>query len=352
MADVFAVTSGKGGVGKTTTAVNVAVGLRQRGHTVALLDADLGMPNVSSVLLVDPEATIHDVLAGEADVDDALVEPAEGLGILAGDVELEGFAAADPRELEAVVEELASRYRFVVVDTGGGLSFEGVFPIELADEVVLVSTADPAAVTDTEKSRQLAERVGVPVAGVVASMVDAEDGPAVAERLGVDLLANVPYDDTVVETVEEGKPTVTHSPQSPAGMAYDALAAKLAGDADAALEPLVDPERAAGYQKPEGDGETESEDETESEAETDGDDETTDVAAGDSDGAGEVEDDGADDDDAGDGETEPSGDEDRREKVPASDGSGEVDDEERSDGDANDDNGGGGFFSRLLSPFR
>lgn len=234
--DVYTVTSGKGGVGKTTTAVNIAVGLRQRGHTVALVDADLGMPNVASVLAIQPAETIHEVLADEADLEEALLEPAEGFGIVAGDSSLEGFADADPDELVHVVARLADRYQFVVVDTGGGLSYESVLPLELADAAILVTTDEETAIGDTGTTAALAERVGVPIRCVVVAKTTAvTEAGDIAGRLDVPLLGTVPRDETVVETTRMGKPVVAYAPDSEAGVAYGELAATVGGEADTAL---------------------------------------------------------------------------------------------------------------------
>lgn len=237
--DVITVTSGKGGVGKTTTAVNLAVALRQRGHAVVVLDADLGMPNVEGFFDLDVEQSAHDVLAGDADVDDAVIELTEGLAVLAGDHSLEGFAAADPAELEAVVETLAERYRYVVVDTGGGLTYEGLVPLELGDEVILVTAPDPAAVGDTAKSEAMADRLDVPVRGVVVThATDETDAEAVAADLDVDLLGVVPRETAVAESTAEGVPVAAYAPKSRAAAAYDRIAARMSDDDEATLEPL------------------------------------------------------------------------------------------------------------------
>ena len=322
--DVVTVTSGKGGVGKTTTAVNLAVGLRQRGHPVVVVDADLGMPNVARFFDLEAERSVHDVLAGEADVEDALVELAEGLAVLAGDESLEGFANADPAALEGVVETLADRYRYVLVDTGGGLTYEGLLPLELGDETVLVSSPDPAAVGDTTKSRELAERLDVPVRGAVVTHATGDTDPEdVADEIGVDLLGAVPLEPAVHDSTAEGVPVAAYAPDSGAAEAYDRIAAAMADDAEATLDPLDSKARKPDdVDGPTGEAADAAADDESPDAEptqaTDGGPEATD---------GDAESGAADgDDDAAEGETD-----------------------EGSDADAAAESGG--FFSRLAGIF-
>jgi septum site-determining protein MinD len=228
---VLAVASGKGGVGKTTTAINLAVALGTSETPAVVLDADLGMPNVGAFLGIDPEVTLHDVLAGESEIDAAIVESDAGVDVVPGSPGLEDFADADPDALDSVLESLRERYRHVVVDTGGGLSYEAVSPIELADSVVLVTTPLPAAIADAERTTQVADRLGVPVAGVVVTRANEDTDPeSIAAELDVELLGRVAFDPRVRESAADGTPIVAAAPDSQPASAYRRIASTLTGD--------------------------------------------------------------------------------------------------------------------------
>ena len=231
---VYAIASGKGGVGKTTTAVNLGAALAEDGHAVVVVDTDLGMANLAGFLDFDSDdgATLHEVLAGEADIDDAVYAAPGDIDVVPSNTDIEAFARADTTRLREVVEELRGEYDYVLLDTGAGISHDTVLPLGLADEVLLVSTPDVASVSDTAKTGDLTERVGGTVAGAVlnkrsSNILDATD---VEETLGTDVLAVVPADDAVPMSIDAGRPTVDFAPASPAALVYDTLAAVLTAD--------------------------------------------------------------------------------------------------------------------------
>lgn len=246
---VYAVASGKGGVGKTTTTVNLGTMLAAAGHEVVVVDADLGMANLADFLgLQGGESTLHDVLAGEASVESA-VQTVDGqsageLAVVPSGVTLDEFGKTDPENLEDVIDTLRDSYDFVLVDTGAGLSYDTVLPLGLADAVLLVSKPTAAAVRDTNKTRQVADRIDGTVVGAVLTHVDKVDDidtDAVADRLDTPVLATVPRDKAVRESVKAGSPLVAHAPDSVAAGVYDSLATLLAADdaADAPSPPIV-----------------------------------------------------------------------------------------------------------------
>jgi septum site-determining protein MinD len=241
---VFAVASGKGGVGKTTTAVNVATAIAGGGFRVAVIDADLGMANMSGLLSLDPgDATLHDVLAGEADVSAATYEVARGIFAIPSGDELDTYAKTDARGLEDVLEDLAGRFDYVFLDVGAGISHETVLPLGIADGVILVATPEPAAVNDVAKTRDLVERADGEVVGLVMTRTrstDAMDPEDVADDLGVDLLGTVPEDAAVRGSLYAGVPLVVQNPESKASIGYRQIAARLA-DRTGATQPTATP---------------------------------------------------------------------------------------------------------------
>jgi len=241
---VYAVASGKGGVGKTTTVANLGAALAAGGHETVVVDADLGMGNLAGVLGVDPDAgpTVHDVLAGRVGADEAVRDGPVGLGVLPASDDLDDFGTANPANLSALLDGLAAET--VLVDTSAGLSHDSVEPLRVADEVLLVSTAEGGALGDTDKTREVAERFGTPVAGAVVTRVDqTANGGAVtvaADRLGVPVRGTIPDDAAVTAAAAAGEPLVVDAPDAPATRAYQQLAATLVDD-----ESLAPAERAA-----------------------------------------------------------------------------------------------------------
>ena len=223
---VCTVAGGKGGVGKTTTAVNIAAAVEEEGYDVVVIDADLGMANLAAMLEVEPEESIHEVLKGGNTVSAALTDVQGGITIVPGEQSLEAFADADPAKLKSVVRTLRNAYDVVLVDTGAGLSHETTVPLGLGDGVVLITTPDDVAVGDAVKTAELADRVGGEVLGTVLNRVTTEtDVEGIAEQFEKPLLAVIPDDVGATET----EPLVLNAPGSAAAGAFHQLSELLTG---------------------------------------------------------------------------------------------------------------------------
>ncbi|WP_232686723.1 P-loop NTPase [Halobacterium zhouii] len=231
---VFAVASGKGGVGKTTTAVNLSAAATEAERSVVLVDFDLGMANLGDVLDVEASSpTLHDALAGDADALEATREAPGGFDVVLGGTDIEDFGRADPAALRDAVDALREEYEVVVVDTGGGLTHDTTVPLGVADDVVLVSTPTAAALENTGKTNDLVARLDGEVLGVVFTRVGAGgqvDTADAGDDIDVDVLGSVPEDRSVPESAAAGEPVVEHAPDSPAGEAYRELGHDLLGE--------------------------------------------------------------------------------------------------------------------------
>jgi len=232
---VYAIASGKGGVGKTTTAINLGAMLADRGHSVVVVDTDLGMANLAGFLDFDVESpTLHEVLAEEADYDEAIYGAPGDIDVLPSATDIEAFAKSNPANLGRVVEPLREAYDYVLLDTGAGVSYDTLVPLALADATLLVATPDVASVRDTAKTGELSARVGTEVVGAVltqrsSNILNADD---VESTLGTEVLVVVPSDEAVPMGVDAGRPLASFAPNAPAGQAYRELAAVLTGDAE------------------------------------------------------------------------------------------------------------------------
>jgi flagellar biosynthesis protein FlhG len=148
----LAISSGKGGVGKTTVTVNCGLALADLGKRVLLVDADLGLANLDILAGVEVRRTLAHAIHGDATLNELLVDVAPGLQLLpasSGVLKLERLSHDQQGKLAAELHELAARYDVVLLDTGAGITENVLFFDSIADEVLLVTTPEPTAVTDT-----------------------------------------------------------------------------------------------------------------------------------------------------------------------------------------------------------
>lgn len=220
---VCVVAGGNGGVGKTTTAVNLGAALESRGHDTVVVDADLGMPNVEGMLGIDHDRALHDILADESTVSETLTGGPGGMTVIPGEPRLKAYADADPQKLRKVIRTLRQAFDVVIVDTAAGLRDENTVLFELADGVVLTTTPDHVSLTDTGKTGQLAELVDSEILGTLIVRATTETKIAdIDAEFGFPVLGGIPEDGSAAGD----EPLVLGYPDSPAAVAFRDLAAQ------------------------------------------------------------------------------------------------------------------------------
>lgn len=148
---VIVVSSGKGGVGKSTLALNISINMCARGKRVLLMDADMGMANIDIMLGLIPKYNIQHVIQGDKSLKDIIIKGPEGLSIIPGNsgmVELANLPSSELKKIMVELGKLDGEYDYLVIDTGAGISRNVLTFLLAADDVVIVTIPEPTALTD------------------------------------------------------------------------------------------------------------------------------------------------------------------------------------------------------------
>lgn len=148
---VIAVTSGKGGVGKTNFTANLALALAEAGHRVVLMDADLGLANVDVLLGMVPRHTLKDVIEGTLSIREILTQGPLGISVIAGGSGVAELADLSEQQVNCFVQgigELDQISDFILIDTGAGIGRAVLGFVLAAQEIVVLSTPEPTSITD------------------------------------------------------------------------------------------------------------------------------------------------------------------------------------------------------------
>jgi flagellar biosynthesis protein FlhG len=247
-AKVTAVTSGKGGVGKTFMAANVAAALAKRGERVLVLDADLGLANLDVVLNLHPKVTLHDVFTARVQLDDAILLAPGGFSVLLAGSGLVEYSRLTPEvrdQLMGVIEKVAPRFDRILIDTGAGISDVVLYAVSLADEVMIVATSEPTSLTDayatikvlaSQQNRRSIRLVvnqatrlgeGRTIRSQLQQVVDRFVNVGSGVQLKLELLGEVPSDPAVREAVQKRRLLLEATPGCAAATAIGAIADKL-----------------------------------------------------------------------------------------------------------------------------
>jgi flagellar biosynthesis protein FlhG len=245
---IMAVTSGKGGVGKTFVSANLAAALARNGRRVLVLDADLGLANLDVVLNLFPKITLHDVFTGKATLPEAVLPAPGGFHVLlagSGMVEYSRMTPEVREKLQHVIDEVAPRFDHVLLDTGAGISEVVLYTVSLAGQVLVVVTPEPTSLTDayatikvlatTQGRRHIRLLVnqtrrageGRAVRQQLQQVVDRYVNPTLDSPVRLELLGEVPTDPAVRDAVLRRQLLLEMLPGTPPALALLSVAQRM-----------------------------------------------------------------------------------------------------------------------------
>ena len=237
---VLVVTSGKGGVGKTTTTANLGTALAMREQKVVLVDTDIGLRNLDVVMGLENRIVfdIVDVVSGDCKLNQALIRDRrfEGMYLLPA-AQTRDKTAVSPHQMKKLTDDLRQEFDYILIDCPAGIERGFKNAIAGADQAVVVATPEVSSIRDADRIIGLLESAGLkdsrliinrmrPQMVNVGDMMDIDD---ITDILAIDLLGVVPEDEAIVVSTNRGEPAVL-TKNSRAGEAYQRICGRIMGE--------------------------------------------------------------------------------------------------------------------------
>lgn len=242
----IAVTSGKGGVGKSSLVVNLGMALSGLGKRVALLDGDLGLSNVEILMGLAPKYNLYDYLQGRADLQQVLEDGPMGVKVISGGramLEIASLKDMQLKRLATALNVLEESYDVLLIDTGAGISRTVLSFLAAAEEVIVVVTPDPSSFMDAYSLVKMLCHHSLKTEGLLLAnrVADARDGKLVADKFcqvvknflpgfNLELLGYIPEDAEMGRAAIKQQPAYIYSPRSRSVKEMVAVAGLLAGE--------------------------------------------------------------------------------------------------------------------------
>lgn len=242
-ARVITVTSGKGGVGKTSVSINLAIQLKRLGKKVIVLDADFGLANIEIMLGIRPQYNLADLMFRGKEIQDIITYGPEDIGFISGGSGINEMANLTRDQVFRLIQKMYELDQYadvIIVDTGAGIGDSVMEFVAASAEVILVATPEPTSITDAYAllkmlNRNSSYKKGKTMVKMVANQVrrnrDADElfdklGMVVNKFLNIDIeyLGSVPYDDNMQKAVMRQKPLSMAAPNAAAARSIEKIA--------------------------------------------------------------------------------------------------------------------------------
>jgi flagellar biosynthesis protein FlhG len=240
----IAVTSGKGGVGKTNIVTNLAIALSRQGVRVLVLDGDLGLANVDLLLGIAPQFDLQDVILGQRDLRDIVLEGPDGIRVIPASSGIEELANLDEYRTEVLLRKMAElehEVDIILIDSPSGIGHHATSLVQGADQILVVTTPEPTSFSDAYAMiKVLTRRPLRATPALLVNQADSEDAAlAVARRvknvakrflnLELDYWGYILADESVPKSVLRQEPFLSTYPYSPAASCVYQLARRVLG---------------------------------------------------------------------------------------------------------------------------
>lgn len=256
LARVITVTSGKGGVGKSNTSINLAIHFKKMGYRVIILDADFGLANIEIMFGAIPKHNLCDLIYQGKNIKDIITWGPMGVGFISGGSGIAGMSNLNKDYLNYIIQnlvELDSLADIIIVDTGAGISDSVLEFLVAGGEILLVTTPEPTSITDSYSLLKALSRhprynkETTSIRMIANRVLKEEDGRnlfqklnAVVERylkMPISYLGSIPQDDKLLRAVMQQTPVSLQSPTAKSSLAYEEMAHKLMNKDEEAKQP-------------------------------------------------------------------------------------------------------------------
>jgi septum site-determining protein MinD len=240
MGEVIVITSGKGGVGKTTTTANLGAALALRGKKVALVDTDIGLRNLDVVMGLENRIVydIVDVVEGNCKLRQALIKDKRFADLfLLPAAQTRDKSAVDEKQMQSLVNQLKEEFDFILIDCPAGIEQGFKNAIAGADRAIVITNAEISSIRDADRIIGLLEASEIKNPELIINrlrpemvkkgeMMDVED---ILGLLSIDLIGVIPEDENIITQTNKGEPAVTNK-KAPSGKAYVETARRILGE--------------------------------------------------------------------------------------------------------------------------